>query len=91
MRGLAQLQPNPALAFACWQQVLQHHQQWLDWSCLAGCLAALQVKSLHKAVPQAFLDCHLCTVQPQNYLDDLAAAGGWGGVGWAGLGCDGMQ
>ncbi|KAI7844200.1 hypothetical protein COHA_002334 [Chlorella ohadii] len=33
------------------------------------------VKSLHKAVPDAFLDCHLCTVHPENYVADLAAAG----------------
>ena len=52
-------------------------------SCLRACLV-LQVKSLHKAVPEAFLDCHLCTVQPQNYLDDLAAAGG-PGLAWSGL------
>ncbi|EFN54952.1 hypothetical protein CHLNCDRAFT_134711 [Chlorella variabilis] len=33
------------------------------------------VKSLHKSVPQAFLDCHLCVVHPENYVEDLAAAG----------------
>ncbi|KAI3438241.1 hypothetical protein D9Q98_000678 [Chlorella vulgaris] len=33
------------------------------------------VKSLHKSVPEAFLDCHLCVVHPSNYVDDLAAAG----------------
>ena len=42
------------------------------------------VKSLHKAVPEAFLDCHLCTVHPENYVADLAAAGGLdcGGAGF---------
>ena len=29
-------------------------------------------------MPDAFLDCHLCVVHPQNYLADMAAAGGWG-------------
>lgn len=38
--------------------------------------AAPQVKSLHKNVPNAFLDCHLCTVHPENYVDELAASGG---------------
>lgn len=33
------------------------------------------VKSLHKNVPNAFLDCHLCTVHPENYVDELAASG----------------
>lgn len=51
------------------------------------------VKSLHKAVPEAFLDCHLCTVHPENYVADLAAAGGPGlrreAWWWAVLGCVG--
>jgi hypothetical protein len=46
------------------------------------CLPTLQIKSLHKSVPEAFLDCHLCVVHPENYVDDLAAAGDWVGVGF---------
>lgn len=33
------------------------------------------VKSLHKSVPDAFLDCHLCVVHPERYVEDMAAAG----------------
>ena len=40
-----------------------------------GCAGPPVVKSLHKAVPDAFLDCHLCTVHPANYVADLASAG----------------
>jgi ribulose-phosphate 3-epimerase len=32
------------------------------------------VKSLRKHT-DAFLDCHLCVLNPQNYVDDMAAAG----------------
>jgi hypothetical protein len=34
----------------------------------------MQVKSLRKHTT-AFLDCHLCVLNPQNYIKDMAAAG----------------
>lgn len=44
-------------------------------ACLCSLPPLPQVKSLHKSVPEAWLDCHLCVVHPENYVEDLAAAG----------------
>ncbi|PSC72161.1 carbohydrate kinase [Micractinium conductrix] len=33
------------------------------------------VKSLHNRVPGAFLDCHLCVVHPEAYVEEMAASG----------------
>ncbi len=69
----------------CNKHVCTKHWVQLSHSCMSPATCHLPagppasgppvVKSLHKAVPDAFLDCHLCTVHPENYVADLAAAG----------------
>ena len=33
------------------------------------------VKAIRKHVPDSYLDCHLCVLNPQNYVDDMKKAG----------------